>query len=301
VNDRIWYKDSSGSRVFAYTEWMESPAIPKAVLLACIPGYSLDEFVFQPYAQKMLKYADTVSINPFLHIDDPRPLGPTKISHHLANFLESRGYEKVIIVGQSLGFIPAVYTANLLRGLVMKVIGMSPVFFAHNVLPLNVHFANKLLLPFIGSRYLRFSYGTLLKHFSTPSMILFLRSLVGNHTYDSEFLRQAVARIASEPTHAYQMLVEPFSTYVANYPDQPPTLEDHLVTVLSSNNDKFIRFCIHENSAPATDYYDCLVNLLGIYCSSHIRLPGGHEGFLECLDEWIDPFSAVVQEATERI
>ena len=72
-------------------------------LLLCVPGYTLDEEVFDALACEVDPVWDVIAINPFLHKDLPFD-SIEKLAASVRNLIAPMLYKTIVGLGQSLGF-----------------------------------------------------------------------------------------------------------------------------------------------------------------------------------------------------
>jgi len=268
------------------------------VLVVFVPGYTLDENVFEQYEIALADAYDTLVINPFIHSREKAFPSPEEVVECISEHIKEIGSTSVVLVGESLGFQIAMAATQTLRN-VAHVFGLSPTLIPHNLImkgPVQLQrFLSSVLLITPSVFFLPF-----VPFFCSPKGILFLRSIVGNYTYESKYLQLAVTGNSRAHRTFWQTMLEPLRVYVNRFTTEALnrySISPHSITLLWGQSDRFITTAL-EQQYKGLPYHMALAQALGIAVNETVFLPGGHEGFLERLDVWLPEIIARIRTVT---
>ncbi|WP_299531829.1 hypothetical protein [Ulvibacterium sp.] len=250
----------------------------KVNLIVFIPGYTLLSSVFRNYCAHLGDW-QCLSIDYF----DLKSL--EDIISRIHESVQSINYNKLVLVGQSVGFKIA-YHYLYKNSKVSKIFGFNPLYHPPKKFAFSCKNHERLV------RITKMLANSKIGQFGTkgligPKEVLVTRRLLGNKNYYSKRLQYCLVQLKRDRNLMYEMLVNPLN-YLYSSPLEENRFNQEDITFLIGKGDTLL---LKDFKG---DYYQ---GLYGIFKNAKFHfLPGGHEGFLEEEKMWIEVFKNYVSE-----
>lgn len=238
-------------------------------LIVFIPGYTLSGVVFEGYIEAFREWScEIFEYHNFRSLNE--------INEKLLRLIEDSHHKKVVLIGQSVGFKIALKAAEASTN-VNSVIGLNPLINPPKKSIFSSRWQHRILYGFA-----RTTSGSLMRgimgRLITPAGLLRLRSTMGNPTYQSGRLKQSMKQIKEDRKDFNDRLFNPLFFLLE---PSPISLNSNVELVaFVGKSDRLLK---RGFSMP---YYEEIQNQ---YPNLRVRyLNGGHEGFLENEQEWIE-------------